>query len=163
MVTELNSNLIEEADSSNFIEKVIEQSKKKPVIVDFWAPWCNPCKQLTPTLEDLTNKNAGKVKLIKINVDENQELAQQLRIQSLPTVMAFFQGKPANGFTGLKPKNEILSFFDELIDIASHSQNEIEDIKKLITEAEKKLDAKDYEQAINEFSSLVASNLPRNE
>ena len=163
MVTELTANLIEEAGSSNFIEKVIEQSKEKPIVVDFWAPWCNPCKQLTPILEEITNKNVGKVKLIKINVDENQDLAQQLRIQSLPTVMAFFQGKPANGFAGLKSHNEILNFFDELINIASHSQNEIEEIKKLVREAERKLEAKEYDQAINEFSGLITSNLPRNE
>ena len=106
---------IEDSNSNDFIEKVIEESKNKPVLVDFWAPWCGPCKQLTPVLEESIRSLAGKIKLIKINIDENQSLAQQLKIQSVPTVLAFFDGKPINGFTGLKNNNELSSFLKELL------------------------------------------------
>ena len=105
-----NNLYIEDSNSSDFIEKVIEKSKDSPVLVDFWAPWCNPCKQLTPILEESIRSLKGKVKLIKINIDENQSLAQQLKIQSVPTVLAFFDGKPINGFAGLKNSSEVNSF-----------------------------------------------------
>ena len=117
---------IEDVDSNNFINRVIEESKTKPVVVDFWAPWCNPCKQLTPLLESAIRSAAGKINLVKINIDENQALAQQLRIQSVPTVLAFFDGKPVNGFTGLKSNDEILNFFKELVDIGEHSSEDIQ-------------------------------------
>ena len=85
---------IKEINESEFIEEVVEKSKSTPVIVDFWAPWCGPCKQLTPTLESVVNKKNGKVILVKINVDENQGIAAQLNIQSIPTVYGFVDGKP---------------------------------------------------------------------
>ena len=103
-------NLIEDVDTPAFMDKVIKESKNTAVIVDFWAPWCEPCKQITPILEQLINQYQGKVKLVKINIDENQQLAQQLNIQSIPTVMAFYEGQPINGFAGLKSPEEIKSF-----------------------------------------------------
>ena len=112
---------IVDINQDQFLDEVIEKSKTTPVVVDFWAPWCGPCKQLTPTLEKVVTKKGGKVILAKINVDENQGIASQLNIQSIPTVMAFYQGQPINGFTGLKTPEEIKSFFDEVISVCSIS------------------------------------------
>ena len=107
---EEQSSIIENIDTSNFIKKVVEGSKEKTVIVDFWATWCNPCKQLTPILEKIVMQMNGKVKLVKIDIDKNQNLAQQMQIQSVPTVLAFFEGKPINGFSGMKSEEEVSNF-----------------------------------------------------
>lgn len=158
------SNLfIEDSNGNDFIEKVIEESKNKPVLVDFWAPWCAPCKQLTPILEESIRGLAGKIKLIKVNIDENQSLAQQLKIQSVPTVLAFFDGKPVNGFAGLKNKNELSSFLKELLDVGEHSVESLKEINNLISAAEKDLEEKKFEKASNAFISLLASSLPKKE
>ena len=111
---EEQSQIIQDIDTSNFINKVIEESKKNPVIVDFWATWCNPCKQLTPILEKVVLQMNGKVKLVKVDIDQNQSLAQQMQIQSVPTVLAFFEGKPINGFAGMKSEEEVLNFITEV-------------------------------------------------
>ena len=110
---EEQSQIIQDIDTSNFINKVIEESKKNPVIVDFWATWCNPCKQLTPILEKVVLQMNGKVKLVKVDIDQNQSLAQQMQIQSVPTVLAFFEGKPINGFAGMKSEEEVLNFIQK--------------------------------------------------
>ena len=91
-------------NQDQFLSEVVEKSKTIPVIVDFWAPWCGPCKQLTPILEKITNSKNGKVILAKVNVDENQEIAAQLKIQSIPTVYGFVDGKPIDAFQGLNQK-----------------------------------------------------------
>jgi putative thioredoxin len=106
--------LIKDSDTQNFMADVIEASATVPVIVDFWAPWCGPCKQLGPLLEKVVTAAAGKVKLVKINIDENQALAQQLRIQSIPTVYAFKNGQPADGFAGALPESQIKAFVERL-------------------------------------------------
>ena len=98
-----------------FAQDVIQASQQTPVLVDFWAPWCGPCKQLTPLLEKLVRATKGKVKLVKINIDENPELAQQLRIQSVPTVYAFLGGQPVTGFTGAQPESQIKLLIDRLV------------------------------------------------
>jgi len=105
---------IKESNQQAFMQDVIETSMSVPVIVDFWAPWCGPCKQLGPMLENAVKAAAGAVRMVKINVDENQQLAGQLRIQSIPTVYAFFQGQPVDGFQGAQPESEIKAFVDRL-------------------------------------------------
>ena len=94
-------------NQDQFLEEVVEKSKTTPVIVDFWAPWCGPCKQLTPALEAVVNKKNGKIILAKINVDENQGIASQLNIQSIPTVYGFVDGKPIDAFQGAQPESKI--------------------------------------------------------
>ena len=154
---------IEDVDTASFIDKVIKKSKSLGVIVDFWAPWCEPCKQITPVLEQLTSQYNGKVNLVKINIDENQQLAQQLNIQSIPTVMAFYEGQPINGFAGLKSPEEIKSFFDEVVTASSVSADLMKDFNKKLDTAELFLEKKEVERAMEIFSELIASELPKKE
>ena len=158
---EEQSLIIEDVDASNFIKKVVEGSKSKTVIVDFWATWCNPCKQLTPILEKIVMQMNGKVKLVKIDIDKNQSLAQQMQIQSVPTVLAFFEGKPVNGFAGMKSEEEVLSFVNEISALSEHSSEDLKNISNLLEEAEKKLQNKDFETASDEFSSLLEESIPK--
>ena len=109
-----NGALIKDSDTQHFMADVIQASRDQPVIVDFWAPWCGPCKQLTPLLERVVNNAGGKVRLVKINIDENPELAQQLRIQSIPTVYGFRGGQPVDGFAGALPESQIKAFVERL-------------------------------------------------
>ncbi len=108
------SDLIKDTDTAGFMADVIEASQSTPVVVDFWAPWCGPCKQLTPMIERLVKQYAGKVKLVKINVDENQELAAQFRVQSVPAVYGFKGGQPVDGFMGAVPESQIKQFIERL-------------------------------------------------
>ncbi|MEQ9471592.1 MAG: thioredoxin [Roseitalea porphyridii] len=108
--------LIKDADIRSFVQDVIEASMEVPVLVDFWAPWCGPCKQLTPVLEKLVNQAGGLVKLVKVNADENQDLCQQLRVQSLPTVYAFKGGQPVDAFMGALPESQVKAFIEKLTD-----------------------------------------------
>lgn len=106
--------LIKESSEATFMADVVEASREVPVIVDFWAPWCGPCKTLGPMLEKAVTEARGKVRMVKVNVDENQQIAAQLRIQSIPTVYAFHQGQPVDGFQGAVPQSEIKAFIDRL-------------------------------------------------
>lgn len=108
------TDLIKDTDTQNFMADVIDASREVPVIVDFWAPWCGPCKQLTPVLEKVVTGARGKAKLVKLNIDENQQIAQQMRIQSIPAVFAFVDGRPVDGFMGALPESQVKAFVDRL-------------------------------------------------
>jgi putative thioredoxin len=110
--------LIKDVTEATFMADVIEASQTVPVIVDFWATWCGPCKTLTPLLESAVKAAKGKVVLAKVDVDKNQNIAAQLRIQSIPTVYAFWQGQPVDGFQGAVPGSEIAKFFDRVAALA---------------------------------------------
>ena len=115
---------VTEVVTENFMSDVIEKSKEKPVIVDFWAPWCEPCKQLTPIIEKLVNEKNGNVILAKMNIDESPEVAQQLKIQSIPAVMAFSDGQPVDGFIGVQPEKNISDFVNKITALNKSSSSE---------------------------------------
>ena len=108
------ADLVKDSDTANFEKDVIQASQETPVIVDFWATWCGPCKELGPLIEKLVTEARGKVKLVKIDVDKNQALAQQLRIQSIPAVYAFKGGRPVDGFVGALPESQLRQFIETL-------------------------------------------------
>ncbi|MDV4144839.1 thioredoxin family protein [Shimia sp. FJ5] len=108
--------LIKDVTEATFMADVVEASQEVPVIVDFWAPWCGPCKQLGPALEAAVTAAKGAVKMAKVNVDENQMIAGQMRVQSIPTVYAFYQGQPVDGFQGALPPSEIDAFVQRVIE-----------------------------------------------
>lgn len=141
---------IKDINQDDFINEVIEKSKSIPVLVDFWAPWCGPCKQLTPILENLVNKKNGKVILVKINIDENQGIAGQLNIQSIPTVYGFVDGKPVDAFQGAQPESKIEEMIDKLIDAAPGNE-----IPKLLEEADSLFKDQKFEEAQKIYETLV--------
>jgi putative thioredoxin len=108
------NDLIKDTTTRTFVADVLEASRAQPVLVDFWAPWCGPCKQLTPVLEKVVREAKGAVKLVKINIDENQDIARQMRIQSIPAVFAFRGGQPVDGFMGALPESEVRKFIQRL-------------------------------------------------
>jgi len=106
--------LVKDTTTQTFVKDVIEESKRQPVLVDFWAPWCGPCKQLTPVLEKAVKAAKGKVKLVKMNIDEHPSIAAQMGIQSIPAVIAFANGQPADGFMGALPEGQVVAFLERL-------------------------------------------------
>ena len=164
----VESSPIKNVTDDQFMVEVIEKSKELPVLVDFWAPWCGPCKSLTPILESVSAKNQGSIALVKVNIDENKMIASQLRVQSIPAVFAFSDGQPVDGFMGAKTESEVKEFIDNIINKYSKSQgsslekakdlieNECYDEAKLILESiiEKDPSAEAFSLLIKSYTSL---------
>ena len=139
-----------DATTQSFAADVIEASQQTPVIVDFWAPWCGPCKQLAPILEKTVRDAGGKVALVKINIDENPEIAQQLRIQSIPAVFAFDKGQPVDGFMGAQPESQIKRFVERLVGPMGPSP-----LEQALEQAKGALDAGDFASASNIYGQIL--------
>src|ERR1700741_2122261 len=107
--------LVKDTTTQTFVKDVIEESRRQPVLVDFWAPWCGPCKQLTPVLEKAVKGAKGKAKLVKMNIDDHPSIPGQMGIQSIPAVIAFVNGQPIDGFLGALPESQVTAFIERVI------------------------------------------------
>jgi len=149
---------VKDTTTQTFVKDVIEESKRQPVLVDFWAPWCGPCKQLTPVLEKAVKAAKGKVKLVKMNIDEHPAIPGQMGIQSIPAVIAFVNGQPADGFMGALPESQVIAFLERLT--KDRIGGEAKDLQKV---ADAALAAGDAAGAADMYAQILAedaANLP---
>ncbi len=147
---------IKDADEATFEKEVLEASMERPIIVDFWATWCGPCKQLTPVLEKAVMEAQGAVMLVKVDVDANQGVAQALRVQSVPTVYAFFKGRPVDGFSGAQPESAVRAFVERLKTLAGPPPlTGAEQVAKLMTEADGFFREGKIEEAMSRFAAVL--------
>ncbi|MFI5001593.1 MAG: tetratricopeptide repeat protein [Reyranellales bacterium] len=157
------SDLVKDSDQNKFAKDVLEASRTVPVIVDFWAPWCGPCKTLQPIIEKVVRAANGAVKLVKIDIDKNQMLAQQLRIQSIPAVYAFFGGRPVDGFMGAVPESQVQAFVDKLVQAtggaAGGAGNELAELLEHAKTAMAQNDTTTAAQIYSEILGLEPANV----
>ncbi|MBY3071691.1 thioredoxin [Rhizobium laguerreae] len=147
---------ITETTTANFSKDVIEASRSQPVLVDFWAPWCGPCKQLTPVLEKVVNEAKGRVRLVKMNIDDHPSIAGQLGIQSIPAVIAFVNGRPADGFMGAVPESQIQQFIDRIAGPAG--ADEAAEIEAVLAEAAELLAAGNINEAAQLYGAVMQAD-----
>ena len=152
-----DADLIKDTSEATFMADVVEASQTVPVIVDFWAPWCGPCKTLGPMLEDAVRAAKGAVKMVKINVDEAQQIAGQLQIQSIPTVYAFFKGQPVDGFQGALPQSEIKAFIDRVIKAGGGSARG-EELSEAVAAADDMLAEGAAQDALDTFAAILGED-----
>ena len=150
------ADLINDTSTQTFVKDVLEESKRQPVLVDFWAPWCGPCKQLTPILERVVRAASGRVKLVKMNTDEHPSIPQQMGLQSIPAVVAFIGGRPVDAFMGAVPESEVKAFIDRLT--ANLPGNGSPQVAELIAEAEAALAAGDAATAAAIYTEVLAAD-----
>ena len=143
-----------DVNMDNFMAEVIDGSATTPIVVQFWAPWCGPCKQLGPLLEKVVAAAKGKVKMVRINIDENQQIAQQMRVQSVPTVYGFFNGQPVDGFAGAQPESTLKQFIDKLVAAGGSGP----DIAAMVEAANSLLETQDYDNAMAQYHEIMAAD-----
>jgi putative thioredoxin len=151
--------LIKETTTQGFMKDVIEESKRQPVLIDFWAPWCGPCKQLTPVLEKVVKAAKGKVKLVKMNIDDHPAIPGQMGIQSIPAVIAFVNGQPADGFMGALPESQVTAFIERLTKgkVGGEAQDLMKEAEALVAEGDAQSAAQIYAQLIQEDDTNVGA------
>ena len=149
--------LIKETTTAAFPRDVLEESKNQPVLVDFWAPWCGPCRQLTPIIEKVVKEAGGRVKLVKMNIDDHPEYAGQMGIQSIPAVVAFVNGRPADGFMGAIPESQIRQFIDKIAG-AAPGDDQAEAIAETLTQAGELLAARDASGAASLYAAVLQAD-----
>jgi putative thioredoxin len=150
---------VKDTTTETFVADVLEESRKQPVLVDFWAPWCGPCRQLGPVLEKVVRESKGKVKLVKMNIDDHPAVANQLRIQSIPAVIAFFGGQAVDGFMGAIPESQVKAFIDRVgVGAPAPAGSEAADIGALLDAGDEALQAGDAAGAAELFAAVLAGD-----